>query len=65
MSDVPGKRTRASKAECSAITDHMGFNLGNAVECLWQADASGEAFALLQQARAYIDREMQLRERKA
>lgn len=64
MSDPVVKRTRASKAECSAITDYMGFNLGNAVECLWQADASTEAFALLQQARAYIDREMQLRERK-
>ena len=65
MSDIAVKRTRASKAECSAITDHMGFNLGNAVECLWQADGSNEAFALLQQARMYIDREMQLRERKA
>lgn len=65
MSELAVNRIRASKAQCSAITDHMGFNLGNAVECLWQADGSTEAFALLQQARAYIDREMQLRERKS
>lgn len=65
MSDTAVKRIRANRAECSAITDYMGFNLGNAVECLWQADGSTEAFALLQQARQYIDREMQLRERKS
>lgn len=54
---------RVSAEACAQITEQMGFNLGNAVECLWRADGQSDGFALLQQARSYIDREMKRRER--
>lgn len=47
-----------SGIECIQITEHMGFNLGNAVKYIWRADLKGSAIEDLEKARWYIDREL-------
>ena len=53
-----------SGVECIAITEHMGFCLGNAVKYIWRADLKNDAIEDLKKARWYIDREIDLRERR-
>lgn len=50
-----------SGIECIQITEHMGFNLGNAIKYLWRADLKGAAVEDLNKARWYIDREIKRR----
>jgi hypothetical protein len=50
-----------SGVECIQITEHMGFNLGNAVKYIWRADLKADAIEDLKKARWYIDRELQKR----
>lgn len=50
-----------SGVECIQITEHMGFNLGNAVKYIWRADLKHDAIEDLQKARWYIDRELKKR----
>lgn len=50
-----------SGVECIQITEHMGFNLGNAVKYIWRADLKTNAREDLEKARWYIDRELQKR----
>jgi hypothetical protein len=52
-----------SGVECIQVTEHMGFNLGNAVKYIWRADLKGKALEDLKKARFYIDREIAKRER--
>ncbi|WP_319519844.1 DUF3310 domain-containing protein [uncultured Martelella sp.] len=47
-----------SGIECIQITEHMGFNLGNAVKYIWRADLKGNAIEDLEKARWYLDREI-------
>lgn len=54
-----------SGIECITITEHMGFNLGNAVKYVWRADLKADAIEDLRKARWYIDREIQKREASA
>ena len=51
-------RDHPSGVECITITEHMGFNLGNAIKYIWRADLKGDAIADLNKARWYIDREL-------
>ena len=51
-----------SGIECIQITEHMGFNLGNAVKYIWRADLKGSAIEDLEKARWYIDRELTKRD---
>jgi len=52
-----------SGIECIQITEHMGFNLGNAVKYIWRADLkSDNPIEDLQKARWYIDREIAKRQ---
>ena len=53
--------THPSGIECIQITEHMGFNLGNAVKYIWRADEKGNALEDLKKAAWYIDREIQKR----
>ena len=53
-----------SGIECIQITEHMGFNLGNAIKYLWRADLKGEAIEDLRKAAWYVNREIQRRERQ-
>lgn len=47
-----------SGIECITITEHMGFNLGNAVKYIWRADLKGSAIQDLEKAAWYIAREI-------
>lgn len=47
-----------SGVECITITEHMGFNLGNAVKYIWRAALKGQEIEDLRKARWYIDREI-------
>lgn len=47
-----------SGVECITITEHMCFNLGNAIKYIWRADLKGNAEQDLQKAIWYINREI-------
>lgn len=47
-----------SGVECIQITEHMGFNLGNAVKYIWRADLKNNACEDLEKAKWYINREL-------
>jgi hypothetical protein len=52
-------RAHPSGVECIAITEHMGFNLGNAVKYVWRADLKhASPLDDLRKARWYLDREI-------
>lgn len=53
-----------SGIECIQITEHMGFNLGNAVKYIWRADLKGDAIEDLKKAAWYINREIEKRSGK-
>lgn len=53
-----------SGVECITITEHMGFNLGNAIKYVWRADLKADAIEDLRKAAWYINREIQKRERE-
>jgi len=46
-----------SGVECIQITEHMNFNVGNAVKYLWRADLKN-GLEDLEKARWYVDREI-------
>jgi hypothetical protein len=52
-----------SGIECIQITEHMGFNLGNALKYIWRCDLKLDAVEDLRKARWYIDREIAKRTR--
>lgn len=54
-----------SGVECIAITEHMGFCLGNAMKYIWRADLKADAIEDLRKARWYLDREIARREANA
>lgn len=47
-----------SGVECIDITEHMNFNLGNAMKYIWRAGLKGHAIKDLRKARWYLDREI-------
>jgi hypothetical protein len=47
-----------SGVECIQITEHMGFNLGNAIKYIWRADLKGADIENLEKAAWYINREI-------
>ena len=49
--------------ECIQVTEHMGFNLGNAMKYVWRADLKADAIQDLRKAAWYIEREIQKREK--
>lgn len=50
-----------SGVECIDITEHMNFNLGNAMKYIWRADEKFNAIEDLKKAAWYIDREIKRR----
>ena len=50
-----------SGIECIQITEHMGFNLGNAVKYIWRSDLKGNDIQDLQKAIWYLKRELKRR----
>jgi hypothetical protein len=53
-----------SGVECIQITEHMGFNLGNALKYIWRADLKEDPIEDLEKARWYVDRELMKRKPK-
>jgi len=51
-----------SGVECITITEHMSFNIGNAVKYLWRVGHKVDDLEDLKKARWYIDREIAKRE---
>lgn len=47
-----------SGVECITITEHMNFNVGNAVKYLWRAGAKGSEIQDLKKSIWYIQREI-------
>lgn len=47
--------------ECIDITEHMGFNLGNATKYVWRCDLKKDAIEDLKKAAWYINREIEKR----
>lgn len=50
-----------SGIECIQVTEHMGFNLGNAIKYIWRCDLKKDAIEDLKKAKWYIDREISKR----
>ena len=55
--------THPSGVECITITEHMGFNMGNALKYIWRADLKNDAVEDLRKAEWYIRREIDRRTR--
>tara|TARA_R110002096_G_scaffold54743_4_gene141120 strand:- start:813 stop:1079 length:267 start_codon:yes stop_codon:yes gene_type:complete len=64
VNEPPHYKAHASGVECIQITEHMGFNLGNAVKYIWRSDEKGKTIEDLEKARWYLDREITLRQAK-
>ena len=47
-----------SGVECITVTEHMGFNLGNALKYIWRADLKHNAITDLRKAAWYLEREL-------
>ncbi len=52
-----------SGVECIDITEHMGFNLGNAMKYIWRCDLKQDAIEDLHKAVWYIHREIGRRDK--
>lgn len=48
----------ASGVECIQVTEHMNFNIGNAIKYLWRSDHKG-GIEDLKKAAWYVHREIQ------
>lgn len=57
----PHYRSHPSGVECIEITEHMNFNLGNAIKYTWRADLKDDTDADLHKAKWYIQREIDRR----
>ena len=60
----PHYTSHPSGIECIQITEHMGFNLGNAVKYIWRADLKNNAIEDLKKAEFYIKREISKRSKQ-
>jgi hypothetical protein len=63
MQDIVNKpahyTSHPSGIDCIQITEHMSFNLGNALKYIWRCDLKHDnAVEDLRKARWYIDREI-------
>lgn len=61
VSHPPHYTSHPSGVECITITEHMNFNLGNALKYIWRADLKGSDLDDLKKAAWYIEREIQRR----
>ena len=52
-----------SGVDCIQITEHMGFNLGNAIKYIWRADLKNDSIGDIRKAVWYVQRELQKREK--
>lgn len=57
-------KAHKSGIECIQVTEHMGFNLGNAIKYIWRCDEKLDAIEDLKKAAWYINREIEKRSKK-
>ena len=53
-----------SGIDCIQITEHMSFNLGNAIKYIWRSDLKNDAIEDLSKALWYIQREIDKRKKE-
>jgi|GEM_PF-827213 len=58
VNNPPHYTSHPSGIECIQVTEHMGFNLGNAIKYLWRADLKVDAIEDMRKAVWYIEREI-------
>lgn len=58
VNNPPHYTQHPSGIECIDVTEHMNFNLGNAVKYIWRAGLKDEAIDDLRKAIWYINREI-------
>ena len=63
VSQPPHYTAHPSGIECIQVTEHMGFNLGNAIKYIWRCDLKQDAIEDLKKAKWYIEREIDKRVR--
>ena len=63
VNQPPHYTEHPSGIECIQVTEHMGFNLGNAIKYIWRCDLKQDAIEDLKKAKWYIDREIDKRVR--
>ena len=61
VNQPPHYTEHPSGIECIQVTEHMGFNLGNAIKYIWRCDLKQDAIEDLKKAKWYIDREIDKR----
>lgn len=59
VNNPPHYTQHPSGIECIDVTEHMNFNLGNAVKYIWRAGLKDEAIEDLRKSIWYINREIQ------
>ena len=59
----PAKCKCGQGVECIQITEHMGFNLGNAFKYIWRADLKDNTIEDLEKAQWYLAREIAKRKK--
>ena len=57
----PHYNQHPSGVECITVTEHMNFNLGNAVKYIWRCGLKDDEIKDLRKAAYYIEREIKLR----
>lgn len=62
VNNPPHYTNHPSGIECIQITEHMGFNLGNALKYIWRCDLKRDAVEDLKKSAWYIEREITRRE---
>lgn len=62
VNQPPHYTNHPSGIECIQITEHMGFNLGNALKYIWRCDLKKDAIEDLKKAAWYLEREIVKRE---
>jgi len=60
----PHYTSHPSGVECIQITEHMNFNLGNALKYIWRADLKFNSMEDLEKAKFYLQREIDRRKRE-
>ena len=63
VNNPPHYKSHPSGVECITIVEHFPFNIGKAIQCLW--DYKGASLEDLKKAEWYVKREIQKREREA
>jgi len=57
-------RSHPSGVECIQITEHMNFNLGNALKYIWRCGMKDDEIQELEKAKWYLQREIDKRNKE-